>query len=150
MRAHQVRDILKSIREVHQQLAARYRELDAESSDERIKLLLEDMERREDAYDACIREYESSESTAILETWLQFVPDEAVRISHIKEQLAKPCSLSELVNETLQLNSRLCDAYLTLAKEAPIPELQELFADLAQLEEENDCHYAKVLLGVDE
>jgi hypothetical protein len=50
------------------------------------------------------------------------------------------------VEETLRLNSSLCDAYLTLAQKAPIPALRELFTDLANIEERNDCHYAEALL----
>ncbi len=148
MPAHQVFEILDAIREVHQQLAARYRELNSESTDERIKLLLEDMERRENVFDDCIRQYESFEPSAVLNTWLQFVPEGAVRLTHLNQRLATPRSLAELVEETLQLNSRLCDAYLVMAKQAPIPALRELMTDLAQLEENNDSHYAKVLLDI--
>lgn len=146
MPARQVIEILDAIRHVHRQLAERYRELDVAATDERIKLLLEDMERHEAAFDDCVAEYEADNDPAVLETWLQFVPEDALSIDDIKERLATPGSLSELVEETLCLNSSLANAYLTLAKEAPSPKVCELFTDLAKLEESNDCHYAKMLL----
>jgi hypothetical protein len=146
MPAGQVSEILDAVRGVHRQLAARYHELDESASDERIKLLLEDMERRETKFDECVEQYESEEGAAVLNTWLQFVPDEVLHLDHIAERLAAPRSLSELVEETLRLNSSLCDAYLTLAQKAPIPALRELFTDLANIEERNDCHYAEALL----
>jgi len=58
-----------------------------------------------------------------------------------------PSSLSELVEEILRLNISLSDACLALAKSAPIPRLQELFTDPANLEERNDCRYVGALLG---
>lgn len=146
MASQKVISVLESIRNVHQQLAARYRELEETETDERIKLLLEDMQRRERKFDDCIAQYESDQHPVVLQTWLQFVPDEAVQIDHIAERLARPRSLEDLVEETLRLNSVLCEAYRTLANEAPIPEVADLFADLARLEESNECHYAKTLL----
>jgi hypothetical protein len=146
MPARQVSEILDAVRGVHRQLAARYRELDAAASDERIKLLLEDMERRERKFDHCIAQYEAEEGLGVLNTWLQFVPEEVLHVDHLSERLAEPRSLSELVEETLQLNSRLSDAYLALARQAPTPELEGLFTDLANLEESNDSHYVEALL----
>jgi hypothetical protein len=146
MPAAQVFSILDGIRQVHRQLAARYHELDKVATDERIQLLLEDMQKREQAFDDCIARYESEKSPAVLNTWLQFVPDEAVRIYHIAEQLTMPRTLEDLVEETLSLNTTLIDAYRLMADEAPTPELSTLFADLAKLEVRNDCHYAKMLL----
>ncbi|MGD9857333.1 MAG: hypothetical protein AB7U20_20515 [Planctomycetaceae bacterium] len=146
MPACQVSDVLEAIRSVHRQLARRYQELNATVGDERIKLLLQDMQHREQQFDRCVQQFESRRKSSILQTWLQFVPQEATHIDRISERLAQPRTLSELVEETLVLNAGLCDAYLTMAAEAPIPDLQELFTNLAQLEECNDCHYATVLL----
>lgn len=146
MPSQKVITVLDSIRNVHQQLAARYHELDEAETDERIKLLLEDMEKRERTFDECVGEYKTDQHPVVLQTWLQFVPEEAVQIDHIGERLAQPRSLEELVEETLQLNCVLQEAYQTLANEAPIPEVADLFSDLAQIEQRNDCHYAKMLL----
>lgn len=146
MPARQVIEVLDAIRGVHRQLAQRYQELDEHASDERIQLLLEDMQRREEQFEDCLCQYECEGESAVLKTWLQFVPDEALAIDHLAERLAVPRTLEELVEETLALNSTLSDAYLILAKEAPIPEVGKLFRDLANLEECNDCHYVKSLL----
>jgi hypothetical protein len=146
MPARQVSEILDAVRGVHRQLAARYRELDRAASDERIKLLLEDMERRERKFDRCVAQYESKEGPGVRNTWLQFVPEEVLHIDHLSERLAEPHSLSELVEETLRLNSSLSDAYLALAKQAPTPDLENLFTDLAHFEESNDTHYVEALL----
>lgn len=146
MAAQQVYQILNAIRGVHRQLAERFRELDEAATDQRIQFLLEDMERRERKFDDCVGEYASEEDPAVLESWLQFVPDETTHIDHISERLAEPQTLGALVEETLRLNSSLSDAYLILAEEAPTEQLKDLFMDLARMEERNDCHYAKVLL----
>ncbi len=146
MPARQVSDILNDIRSVHRKLAARYRELNAAASDERVKLLLEDMQHREQQFEQCVGQYVSDDGSAILDTWLQFVPEEGIRIDRIADWLAEPKDLAGLVAETLAVNAALCETYRAMAKEAPTPELHELFLSLAQLEEQIDCHYAKVLL----
>ncbi len=147
MPARQVSEILDDIRSVHRLLAARYHELNAAATDERIKLLLEDMQHREQRFEECVGQYVSDNGSAILDTWLQFVPEEGGRIDRIADRLTEPKDLSELVAETLVLNSALCETYRTMAEEAPTPDLRELFLNLARMEEQNDCHYAKVLLG---
>ena len=146
MPAQQVIEILDSIRDVHWRLAERYGELDQAATDERIQRLLEDMQQRERSFDESVAAYESEEDPAVLETWLPLVPEEAVHIDHIVERLTTPQTIEDLVEETLQLNRILCDAYLVLAKEAPLSELRDLFTDLAKIEERNDCHYARMLL----
>jgi rubrerythrin len=142
----QVVEILDSIREVHRQLADRYGELDQAATDERIRLLLEDMQRREQQFDQAVAEYESTTPRPILETELESVPEPALHVERLRERLVQPRTLEELVEETLLLNSTLCDAYLTLAREAPLPEVRELFQNLARLEERNDCQYARAIL----
>jgi hypothetical protein len=142
----QVIEILDSIRDVHRRLADRYGELDEAAADERIRLLLEDMQRREQEFDEAVARCESETPPAILETELESVPEKAVDINHIRERLAQPRTLEELVEETLLLNSTLCNAYLTIAREAPSPQITRLFQELARLEELNDCHYARAIL----
>lgn len=146
MPGRQVIEILDTIRDVHRQLADRYGELDEAAADERIRLLLEDMQRREQEFDQTVAQCESDTPPSILETELESVPEKAVHINHIRERLAQPRTLEELVEETLLLNSTLCDAYLTIAREAPSPQVGELFQKLARLEERNDCHYARAVL----
>jgi hypothetical protein len=146
MPARQVIEILDAVRDVHRQLADRYGELDQAATDERIRLLLEDMQRREQEFDQAVAEYESDTPGSILETELESVPEQALHVDHLRERLAQPRTLEELVEETLLLNSTLCDAYLTLAREAPLPEVRDLFQNLARLEERNDCQYARAIL----
>lgn len=147
MPGRQVIEILDTIRDVHRQLAKRYGELDEAATDERIRLLLEDMQQREEAFDQAVAQCESENPPALLETVVESVPDAALHIDHLRERLSEPRTLEELVEETLMLNSTLCDAYLTLAREASVPEVSELFRGLAKLEERNDCHYARTILN---
>lgn len=146
MPARQVYQILDAIQDVHRHPANRYRELEEVATDARIQSLLEHMEQRERTFDDCVAEYESEEKPKVLETRLQFVPDEATHIDHVAERLRLQQSLEDLVDETLRLNSTLIDAYLTLAKETAISELGELFTNLAKIDERNDCHYVKMPL----
>lgn len=147
MPGKQVIDILDTIREVHRQLADRYGELDEATSDQRIRLLLEDMQQRELEFDEAVAQFESDTPPSILESELESVPEKALHVDHIRERLAQPRTLEELVEETLLLNSTLSDAYLALASEAPLPEIRGLFQDLARIEERNDCHYARAILN---
>jgi len=146
MAARQVKEVLDAVRDVHRQLADRYRELDEQATDERIKLLLKDMQQREEQFESCVAQYKIDHHDSVLNTWVRYLPDEVVHIDRLNDQLAEPRSLDELVEETIRLNGSLCNAYLSLAEQAHIPAMKELFQDLANLEEQNDCHYAKVLL----
>lgn len=146
MPARQVSAILDAIRAVHSQLANRYRELKQSATDERIILLLQDMQRREEKFSQCVADYESQDNTSVLNTWLQFIPDEVLQVDAIADQLSAPCSLTDLVEMTLKLNHNLVLAYLVLARNAPTTELQDLFANLAKIEERNDTHYVEALL----
>lgn len=146
MPARKLRQVLDAIRTVHRKLAARYHELRKEACDERIQLLLEDMEQRERKLERCIAQYEHDAGSRVPETWVQFVPEDVLQVNDLTQRLSAPKSLCELVEETLKVNGALSEAYLTMAKEAPIPALKELFTDLANIEDRNDRHYAKAVL----
>lgn len=146
MPARKLRQILDAIRQVHRLLAARYHELRDEATDERIQLLLEDMERRERKFERCIAQYEQDSGVKLPGTWMQFVPEDVLQVDNLVNRLVAPKSLCDLVEETLKVNSALSDAYLAMAEDAPTSALQDLFKDLANMEERNDQHYAKAIL----
>jgi hypothetical protein len=145
MPARKLRQILDAIRQVHHLLAARYHELRDRATDERIQLLLEDIEWRERKLEHCIARYETDADQKLPETWLQFVPEDVLHIEDLTGRLNQPTSLGELVEETLRIDRALTEAYLAMANEAPTSALQDLFTDLATIEQRNDRHYAKAV-----
>ena len=142
----QVHEILDAIRGVHRQLADHYRDFEEVVADERLQLLLEDMERRELSFDDCVAQYEANEDSEALGTWLQFVPDEAVHVDHLSERLAEPRTMEDLAEETLTAEQQAVRRLSRDGQGGSNPELKDLFTDLAKMEERNDCHYVTTLL----
>ena len=90
-----------------------------------------------------LADYQSVASRQLLETWLQYVEDDAFieRVATMHEQ--PELSLDDIVGLQLQVNRTLMEAYRTLAREADTDEAAEVFRKLLELEESHSHRLAK-------
>jgi hypothetical protein len=146
MPSQRICDILDRVRSVHQRLLERYQALNHVTHDEEVQLLLADLERRESTFIGCLEGFKVEGSRQVLESWLQFVPEEVIRLEEFTSQLPPAESVEGLVNEVIEVNRSLQGAYRALADCCDLPKVRELFENLAQWEENLDKHLSKVLL----
>jgi hypothetical protein len=147
MPAVQVQRVLDCLRDVHEALAEHCRGLSEAAGEEKLKLLFADVASREERFATAVDEFERTAGKDILTTWLQFVPDDVMSIVQAATDGPPAASLDEAIEQLQQVNRALADAYRHVARETECGHLCELFRNLVELEENNDRHLSKVMLG---
>lgn len=139
MSYQRVCDILSRVHTFHEELRAYYEGLAADSRDERFELLLQEMKGQENNFARCLERYTPEATQGILETWLQFVPDDSVRAALAENDLEPDMSPNEVVRRALEVNRELKELHRQLADQTSAPRVQELFRDLLVLEDGKDA-----------
>ncbi|MBN1359409.1 MAG: hypothetical protein JW993_02405 [Sedimentisphaerales bacterium] len=129
-----VRDVLKAAVEFHQRLEDFYGRL-AEYEDrdqERLPMLLEYMSRHEQGFEQMLAGYDEPEAKKLLETWMQYEPDERTLEVPQAETLRPDMSVEDVVEIALQLDDELVRFYAQAARMARNPAVRDLFDKLTQ------------------
>lgn len=142
----QVKDILDHVRSVHHGLNEVCGQVCADEPDARLQLLLKYLGRHEENFNVALQRYEKDAGgKGVLETWLQFASDEIVDEAFKDVDLHPGMAAEEIVQRVLSLDTKLVELYRDLADSASTPRVQQLFADLVQMEEGQEHQYARLL-----
>lgn len=138
----QIRDVLGLIRGYHQGLAERLQSLSGHVSDERVCMLLEYMAVHELSFVKTLASYQKDAGEGVLNTWLQFVPDDAIGDALSRLEFSAEMPAAEILNVVLAFDRALIEMYRELAAESSVPHVQELFANLLDQEERKDRKFS--------
>ncbi len=107
MPSKQIRDILEHVREFHRSLHDFYEECSEETEDERVKALLDYIGRHEGNFNEALARYEETAARGVLDTWLQFAPDETLNQALKKVEFTPGVSPDEVIQVALDPNSQM-------------------------------------------
>lgn len=129
----QVSQILDFASDFHKHCEDLYRQLRGESDSYMLGLLIEQMEHHEQAMQQCLDRYQHQAPAAIIDTWVQFAPEESA-----DELIRSMRSGGTITPEALfafgkKLDAALTDTYQHLAEDAESEEVRELFAGLLEM-----------------
>jgi hypothetical protein len=142
----QVRDILEGARTFHRTLADRFEGLSNRAEDERFEALLEYMGRHEKNLHDYLSRYEKDAADALLDMWLQYVPENEVQPPLEKLQAkADEMSACDIVETAMAFDNALIDLYRQLAESTQAPRVQELFANLLEMTQGKESQFAWTL-----
>lgn len=128
----QVRDVVKTMREAHQQLRKALERPTSQSPDARTKLMLEVLRREEQELQLALARYGAEGQTALLDTWLQYVPDGEVRQALDEIDFTPKMSAEEVVAHKLEFDQALSELLSQLAGQTAVPRVQEFFTTLLE------------------
>jgi rubrerythrin len=143
----QVHEVLERVKLFYQQLSDYYEDLsDDLPEDDQVHRLLEYMGRHEKAFNRTLAKYERDAAEGVLNTWLQYAPDERTWRALQHAEIRPDMSLDEVMEQALDVDQDLRDMYRQLADESSVPRVQELFQSLLEMQESKDAQYARTLL----
>lgn len=135
MAYRQVRDILKDIRDCHRTLADFYEDWEHHAQDQRAQAVLRHVGNHEEFFTEALARYEPRAAEGILDTWIQYPPDETLKDAFEEVELTPETSVDDVVEVVLRMDRALIDAYRQLADSTAAPRVTELFESLLELEE---------------
>lgn len=131
----QIRDIFSISRGFHDQLSLFYERLRDRTQRKRVRLLLDYLSRHETNLNRCLGQFADHTSSAVLDTWVQYVPD-AEPFPHLETlRVAADMSTDDVVALALRLDDALIQFYEQLRDEAGSAEVREVFESMLRLEE---------------
>lgn len=128
------REILQGFEQLHRQLARHYRQMGDNTSQERLKLLLDYLDSHEKRLQKAMQRTAADTGANVLNTWYRDAP----ALDNVMATLAPrtPDSLETLVEQVQTLNQHLVQMFEQLAANGPIDSVRELFTDLARQEKQ--------------
>ena len=148
MPAKQVKDVLRWMQSVHKDVCSRFESLGTHVENERVRLLLDYIRGKEKLLAQSLHQYEEDAPEAVLETWVQFYPDEVQDRRRFLDDLEDDATLDGVVEQCQQVDRSLIKTCQTIAEEAESEPVRGLFTSLARLEENMDHLYSKALLDI--
>ncbi len=132
----QVRDVLNVAVRFHQHLEDFYAQLARQEDRDRVKMLLDYMSRHEKGFEQMLADYGKGQAQALLDTWMQFEPDERGLKVPEPRTLRADMTVDEVIKIALRLDDELIRFYSQAADLASIDDVRDLFAKLARQEED--------------
>ncbi len=135
MAYQKVHDILEVVQTFHHSMREALGRIQQKSDSDAVEWLSNQILRYELHWQAALASYEKHGTEAVLETWLQYVPDEAVRKEIDSVTDDSEMTLEELTNLNIRFRQALIGLYETLATASAAPRVQELFQQLLEQEQ---------------
>ncbi|MBX3437924.1 MAG: hypothetical protein KF861_10570 [Planctomycetaceae bacterium] len=130
MTYRQIKDIVAWMQQVHRQLQFRLDEPIV--TDSRTQSILLALRREERELQVILARYHAQGEGAILETWLQYVPDDDVCATLAAVEFSSEMSPDEIVVRKLKIDQALATLLGQLAEETSVPRIQEFFRNLRE------------------
>lgn len=128
----QVRDILDVLRSFHRQLRDALEQVRPTSRDRRTQFLLESIRHDEQAMNVAIAMYQRHGGVNILQTWIQYIPDEETRRLLNTTHFTSDMSPEEMLSRKTRIDKSLADLYRQLAGQTSAARVAEFFDNLAR------------------
>jgi len=132
MTYQQVRDVVRKMRGAHQQLRDALERPRSQTGDARTRLMLEALRREEQELQLALAQYGTQGQESLLNTWLQYVPDEEVMDTLDRIEFTPEMSADEVVAAKLDFDQALMALLRQLAEQTAAPRVRELFTTLLE------------------
>ena len=129
----QVSQILDFAQEFHQQSENLFRQLREDADTYALQLLIEQMEHHERAMKVCLERYRKLAPVHLMETWVQFAPEESAETIIQKAHPGGTLTPEAIVTYSKELDAALSQTYAHLAEDAESEDVREMFDGLLEM-----------------
>lgn len=133
MRFEQTRDVLNHARDFHRKVSDFYHELEEQSDQKRVRLLLDYMAGREKELADALDDFVNQASTDVLNTWFQFThDDDTLQLNCPDVEVKREMSVDDVMSMAMRFHDCLMRLYGELAGSARSNRVREVFLSLMQ------------------
>lgn len=132
---YKVQDILVLVRKFHQDMQEVLAQIQQDSDASTVEWLSDQIRHYELHWQAALADYEKHGTQGVLDTWLQFVPDDPIRKEVDSISVRPEMTLADLTEINMRFRNSLIDLYQTLATASAAPHVQEFFQQLLKQEQ---------------
>lgn len=149
MRIKQFKDVLKELADAHESIANLCNELGMQTQDDRLRLLLADIEKKQREAQQHILNYILQAPCSVLINWVEFAFEQPFADMCRQVSLSPAVNVNDVLFKVGQLEQVLVDNLSMIAQEAPSEECRVVYQDLVIAESNrakaivHSCHRAE-------
>jgi len=133
-----VGEILDRARRFHRELGEFYQQVEDLTEKERVKLVLEYLQRHEIYLDESLAEYEKDASKSVLGTWFKSTPELELGNCFEDAEIKPDMSVADVLQLAIRFDNRVIELYKTLAKRSVSKDVRHLFKTLLEMEKKEE------------
>lgn len=145
-----VKDVVDYSRKLHLQISKLYQEISQKQTQERVKMLLDYLQRHEAHLEKSLNQFEHDKSQKVLESWLQYAPDQ--NISDVLEtiEINDHMTTDEVIEMALKLDDYFIVLYTDMVENASSSAVKAVFQNLLEMEQQEKIRTAKTALTIND
>lgn len=128
----QVGDVVDQIRNAHRRIHEALEQPRGDTVDPRTRALLDSLQREGEELDRILEQAGNQGKQRLMDTWLQYVPDEELQNRLNDFHVTSDLSADEIVARKLEIDEALISLLQQLEQNCSVPRLREFFDMLLQ------------------
>lgn len=145
-----VKDVVDHSRQLHQDISGLYAKLSEDQTQVRVGMLLEYLKRHEDNLEQSLDQFESDKSQKVLESWLQYTPDQDVSDVLLGLTISDHMSTDQVVDMALKLDDFFIELYQEIIDHSASSSVKVVFQNLLDMEQQEKISMAKTALQLND
>lgn len=142
-----VRDVLQRTQDFHRQVREWCDEVDA-GADRDAAWVVEYIRHSESSFRAIVDGFCKTSPKAVLDTWVQNVPDREVQAVINRRRVAGPMPIGDVVRSIVEFDAAITALYNHMATTLVPPRVADVFRSLATVQEAMNRDYSRKLLDL--
>jgi hypothetical protein len=145
-----VKDVVDHSRQLHQDISGLYAKLSEDQTQVRVGMLLEYLKRHEDNLEQSLDQFESDKSQKVLDSWLQYTPDQDVSDVLLGLTISDHMSTDQVVDMALKLDDFFIELYQEIIDHSASSSVKVVFQNLLDMEQQEKISMAKTALQLND
>jgi rubrerythrin len=127
-----VREILRILQNVHNQVIDYYNHLSDTVKKEQVKILLDHMSRNKLAFKKVIEKYEIEGNQPLLDAWIQYTPEESIKKEVDELETNSDMSIDDVIQIAVDFDDWLENYYRYMSETVASSNLKKVFSNLME------------------
>lgn len=143
-----VKDVVDYSRKLHQQISKLYQEISQDQTQERVKMLLDYLQRHEAHLEKSLNQFEHDKSQAVLDSWFQYAPDQSITELLESIEITNHMSTDEVIAMALKLDDYFIELYEGMVENASSSAVKSVFQNLLEMEQQEKIRTSRAALTI--
>jgi len=141
-----VKDVVDHSRRLHQQISQIYSDMSQQHTQERVKMLLDYLQRHEKHLEEVLCQFEQDKSQKVLDSWFQYAPDQDLTEVLAQINIKDDMSTDEIIAMALKLDDYFIELYENMVENSHSSDAKSVFQNLLEMEKQEKIRTARTAL----
>ena len=145
-----VKDVVDHSRRLHQQISQLYSEMGQQQPQEKVKMLLDYLQRHEKHLEDALCQFEKDKSQKVLDSWFQYVPDQDLTEVLASIEIKENMNTDEVISMALKLDDYFIELYENMVESSRSSDAKSVFQNLLDMEKQEKIRTARTALTIND